>query len=161
MAKRNPELTMAIAKRIAARRIELKLTQERAADLAGLSRPFYACIERGEKGVGADSLLKICTAFEISADYLLTGAMQPSERQYINYIKKTTFSSYGTQRPFLTLMVSEESFAVHKDTPSLSPDRPERYFGCGTGRTSPFPHRSPDGRRWWPGRPQTSIAAER
>ena len=84
MAKRNPELTRSIAKRIAARRIELKLTQERAADLAGLSRPFYACIERGEKGVGADSLLKICTAFEISADYLLTGAMQPSERQYIN-----------------------------------------------------------------------------
>lgn len=84
MAKRNPELTMSIAKRIAARRIELKLTQERAADLAGLSRPFYACIERGEKGVGADSLLKICTAFDISADYLLTGAMQPSERQYIN-----------------------------------------------------------------------------
>ena len=73
MAKRNPELTLAIAKRISARRMELKLTQERAADLAGLSRPFYACIERGEKGVGADSLLKICTALEISADYLLTG----------------------------------------------------------------------------------------
>lgn len=84
MAKRNPELTLAIAKRISARRMELKLTQERAANLAGLSRPFYACIERGEKGVGADSLLKICTALKISADYLLTGAMQPTERQYMN-----------------------------------------------------------------------------
>ena len=70
MAKRNPELIQAIAKRIAERRIELKLTQESAADLVGLSRPFYACIERGEKGVGSDSLLKICKAFEISADYL-------------------------------------------------------------------------------------------
>ena len=84
MAKRNIELMQAIGKRIAARRTELQLTQEQAADLTGLSRPFYACIERGEKGVGADSLLKICTAFQISADYLLTGAMQPSERQYMN-----------------------------------------------------------------------------
>ena len=84
MAKRNPALTIAIAKRISARRIELKLTQEQAADLIGLSRPFYACIERGEKGVGAESILRICTAFGLSADYLLTGSMQPSERQYIN-----------------------------------------------------------------------------
>jgi len=84
MAKRNIELMQAVGKRIAARRMELKLTQEQAADLAGLSRPFYACIERGEKGVGADSLLKICTAFQVSADYLLTGSMQQSERQYMN-----------------------------------------------------------------------------
>lgn len=74
----------AIGKRIAARRTELRMTQEQAADLTGLSRPFYACIERGEKGVGAESLLKICKAFQISADYLLTGAMQPAERQYMN-----------------------------------------------------------------------------
>ena len=74
----------AIGRRISARRQELRLTQQQAADVTGLSRPFYACIERGEKGVGADSLLKICTAFEISADYLLTGSMQPSERQYMN-----------------------------------------------------------------------------
>ena len=84
MATRNIELMQAIGRRISARRQELKLTQEQAADVTGLSRPFYACIERGEKGVGADSLLKICTAFEISADYLLTGSMQPSERQYMN-----------------------------------------------------------------------------
>ena len=84
MATRNIELMQAIGRRIAARRQELRLTQEQAADVTGLSRPFYACIERGEKGVGADSLLKICTAFEISADYLLTGSMQPSERQYMN-----------------------------------------------------------------------------
>ena len=84
MSKRNEELMQAIGKRISARRIELKMTQEQAADFTGLSRPFYACIERGEKGVGADSLLKICTAFQISADYLLTGSMQPTERQYMN-----------------------------------------------------------------------------
>ena len=84
MAKRNVELMQAIGKRVAAKRLELKMTQEQAADYIGLSRPFYACIERGEKGVGADSLLKICTAFQVSADYLLTGSMPPAERQYMN-----------------------------------------------------------------------------
>lgn len=84
MAKKNRDLTIAIARRISARRKELKLTQEQAADKVGLSQPFYACIERGDKGVGADSIVKICTAFDITADYLLTGAMLPSEKDYMN-----------------------------------------------------------------------------
>lgn len=84
MAKRNTELMQAISRRISAKRSELGLTQEQAAELSGLSLPFYACIERGEKGIGADSLLKICSAFRISADYLLTGSMQTEERQYMN-----------------------------------------------------------------------------
>lgn len=49
MYKSNEELMQAIEKRISARRIELKMTQEQAADFTGLSRPFYAYIERGEK----------------------------------------------------------------------------------------------------------------
>ena len=49
MSKSNDELMHAIGKRIFARRIELKMTQEQAADFTGLSRLLYACIERGEK----------------------------------------------------------------------------------------------------------------
>ena len=80
------------------------MTQEQAADLTGLSRPFYACIERGEKGVGADSLLKICTAFQISADYLLTGSMQPTERQYMN--KMVSQLNEDQRKAALSIMVS-------------------------------------------------------
>ncbi|MBR5471841.1 MAG: helix-turn-helix transcriptional regulator [Oscillibacter sp.] len=104
MAKRNVELMQAIGKRIATRRLELKMTQEQAADFIGLSRPFYACIERGEKGVGADSLLKICTAFQISADYLLTGSMQPAERQYMN--KLVSQLNEEQRKAALTIMES-------------------------------------------------------
>lgn len=86
MAKRNADLTVAMAKRISSRRRELKLTQKKAAALIGLSPAYYACIERGLKGVGADSIIKICAAFQISADYLLNGHMPPSERQYINQL---------------------------------------------------------------------------
>jgi len=84
MANRNNKLMGDIAKRILARRTELNLTQEQAADMIGLSRPFYACIERGEKGIGADSIVKICRAFSLSADYLLIGSMPPEEHQYVN-----------------------------------------------------------------------------
>ncbi len=79
MAKKNSALTAAIAERISAKRKEMKLTQEQAADLSGLSHPYYACVERGAKGLGADSIVKVCTALDVSPDYLLTGAMTHSE----------------------------------------------------------------------------------
>lgn len=84
MAKRNSDLAVAIGKRMTARRKALGKTQEQIAEAAGLSQQFYACIERGLKGAGADSIVRICGALEVSADYLLTGAMAPEEQEYIN-----------------------------------------------------------------------------
>ena len=88
MAKKNSALTAAIAERISAKRKEMKLTQEQAADLSGLSHPYYACVERGAKGLGADSIVKVCTALDVSPDYLLTGAMTHSEQLYVIQMMK-------------------------------------------------------------------------
>lgn len=73
MQKKKTTLAQQIGKRIMERRKELGLTQEEAAARAGLSHQFFACVERGIKGMGAESIIKICQALEISADYLLTG----------------------------------------------------------------------------------------
>lgn len=83
VAKRNAALAEAMGKRISTKRKSLGLTQEQAAERAGLSQQFYACIERGIKSIGADSLLKISTSLGVSADYLLTGAMEKADRIYI------------------------------------------------------------------------------
>ena len=40
-------------------------------------------ILRGIKGIGVDSIIKICKTLEISADYLLTGAMPAQDKSYI------------------------------------------------------------------------------
>ena len=84
MAKRDAELKKEIGERAAKRRNELNLTQENVAEKAGLSQQFYACIERGIKGASAETLLKLSRALNISADYLLTGAMTQEEQDYIN-----------------------------------------------------------------------------
>lgn len=81
--KRNEALASDIGRRLHRRRKELNLTQEQVAERAGLSQQYYACIERGLKGIGAESIVRICRALEISADCLLTGAMPDSDRQYI------------------------------------------------------------------------------
>lgn len=83
MPKRNKDLAEQIGHRIARRRKELKLTQEEAAERAGLSLQFFACAERGIKGLGAESMIKISQALETSADYLLTGTMAQGEADYI------------------------------------------------------------------------------
>ena len=80
MPKANKALAKDMGKRIAARRRELKLTQDQAAEAAGLSNQYYAKVEQGVNCIGADSLLKICEALKVSADYILTGR-QISQQQ--------------------------------------------------------------------------------
>ena len=62
-----------MGKRVAQRRKELGLTQEKAAERCGLSHQFFASIETGGKNVRGESLLKLSMGLDISADYLLTG----------------------------------------------------------------------------------------
>lgn len=83
MPKRNKDLAEQIGRRIAKRRKELNLTQEEAAERAELSLQFLACVERGIKGLGSESIVKLSRALDTSADYLLTGAMTGEESGYI------------------------------------------------------------------------------
>lgn len=75
---------MEIGHRIFKRRKALGLTQEELADHAGLSHQFLACVERGEKGLGFDSIIKVSSALGTTTDYLLTGAITPEESDQIH-----------------------------------------------------------------------------
>lgn len=83
MPKRNEPQAEQIGKRIYKKRKEMNLTQDTLAERSGLSQSFLTCVERGEKGLGYDSLIKLCDALGTSADYLLTGVMSPKESNYI------------------------------------------------------------------------------
>ena len=69
-----------MGKRVAQRRKELGLTQEKAAERCGLSQQFFASIETGGKNVRGESLLKLAMGLDISADYLLTGRVTDLEQ---------------------------------------------------------------------------------
>lgn len=62
-----------LGKRLWECREKLKLSREAFAGKCDISPQFLAEIEHGRKGISVETLYKICTAFSISADYLVFG----------------------------------------------------------------------------------------
>lgn len=54
-------------------RVSQNLSREKFAEIVGLSPNFITKLEYGDSNPSADSLAKICEAFDISADYLIFG----------------------------------------------------------------------------------------
>lgn len=67
------EELLLFGERLRDRRNVLGLTQEFIADKAGISLRFYQLLERGEKSVSLDTLIRLSKALTISTDYLLFG----------------------------------------------------------------------------------------
>lgn len=59
--------------RLRSRRTALKRTQEDISSQVGITLRFYQMIERGEKSVSLDNLIKLSNALSVSVDYLLFG----------------------------------------------------------------------------------------
>ena len=62
-----------IGQRIMDRRKKLGLTQEVLAEKGDVTAQFVSYAEAGKRAMRPENLLKIATALEVSADYLLTG----------------------------------------------------------------------------------------
>ena len=62
-----------IGKRIMERRKKLGLTQEALAEKGEVTTQFVSYAESGKRAMRPENLLKISSALEVSADYLLTG----------------------------------------------------------------------------------------
>lgn len=77
-----------IGARIAARRKQLGLTQEKASEEADLSYQFFACVERGLKSMRAKNIIKVAKALDISTDYLLTGVMNEADDNRLSTMLK-------------------------------------------------------------------------
>lgn len=67
------EELLLFGERLHNRRSKLNFTQEYVADGAGISLRFYQMIERGEKSVSLDTLIRLSGILTVSVDYLLFG----------------------------------------------------------------------------------------
>ena len=67
------ELNKQMGARIRAQREYLGITREGLCDYVNISPQFLSEIERGIKGVSAETLYKLCNGLGISADYILMG----------------------------------------------------------------------------------------
>ncbi len=59
--------------RIVKRRKELHLTQEQIAERMNVSIQMVSNLERGNKAIKIDNLLKLCDILQTSTDYILIG----------------------------------------------------------------------------------------
>ncbi|HEX2039601.1 MAG TPA: helix-turn-helix transcriptional regulator [Acidimicrobiales bacterium] len=64
---------MVFGQRVRARRVELGLSQEALAQLAGLHRTYVGSLERGERNVALINILRLGRALEIDAGTLISG----------------------------------------------------------------------------------------
>jgi transcriptional regulator with XRE-family HTH domain len=57
-----------------ARREELGISQEAFAEKIGMHRTYYSAIERGEKNVTIDTMLRVCSALSVPISDVLKEA---------------------------------------------------------------------------------------
>ena len=65
------------------------LTREEVAEKAGISTKFLYEVERGKKGISAQTLLKLAQTLAVSTDYLLKGEKEAviwNEKKRLNTI---------------------------------------------------------------------------
>ena len=75
--------------RILKRRKQLRMTQEELAEKAGVMPQTISTAELGKKALRPENIVRICTALDISTDYLLMGKNQ---RSITDFIRKENIS---------------------------------------------------------------------
>ena len=69
-----------IGNRILNRRKQLRLTQEELAEKAGITPQTVSSAELGKKALRPENIIRVCSALDISTDYLLLGEVNASDR---------------------------------------------------------------------------------
>ena len=66
----------ALGAKLRQKRLSLGLTQEKVAEKLDLSESFYSRIERGDRVLSVETLVKVACFFDVSLDYLLSDSTQ-------------------------------------------------------------------------------------
>ena len=70
-----------IGNRISKRRKQLNLTQEVLAEKMNVSVQMISNLERGNKSIKIENLLKLCEILNVSTDYILKGELIDSDKE--------------------------------------------------------------------------------
>ncbi len=68
-----------VGRRLYERRKQLRMTQEELAERVGITAQTISTAELGKKAMRADTIIRVCAALDISADYLLFGHISSQE----------------------------------------------------------------------------------
>ena len=74
------DLLKQIGNRILHRRKQLRMTQEEVSEKAGITPPqTVSSAELGKKALRPENIIRVCSALDISTDYLLLGEVNASD----------------------------------------------------------------------------------
>ena len=76
----------ALGKRIREERLRLNLTQEKLAEEVGVSTAYIGQIERGERSLTLDKLIKVVNRLGVTVDFLLADYVVTTDDNSINIL---------------------------------------------------------------------------
>lgn len=79
---------LALGRRIREERLKLNLTQERLSESIDVSNSYIGQIERGERSLTLETLIKISKRLGVTVDYLLKESVNLDNDNYINQLKQ-------------------------------------------------------------------------
>jgi transcriptional regulator with XRE-family HTH domain len=89
-----------LGRRIAKRRNVLDLTQSELAEKANMSTTYTGNVERGAK-CSIETLMKLCTALEVTPDYLLLGVDKNYRNDSLDEIKDAIYRCDNQKRKLI------------------------------------------------------------
>ena len=72
-----------IGSRILSRRKQLRMTQEELAEKAGITSQTVSSAELGKKALRPENIIRLCSALDISTDYLLLGEINENDQSIL------------------------------------------------------------------------------
>ena len=76
-----------LGQRIREERLKLGLTQARLAEDVHISDAYIGQIERGERSLSLDTLIRISNRLKVSVDYLLKDSVEFNDENIVNQFK--------------------------------------------------------------------------
>lgn len=112
MAIERKQLLKDMGKRYFEARKAKGFTQEEAAEIAEVTQQAISGAELGKSFLSPDSMLRLCTAYGISCDYLLTGEISDKDASNINMqiknLDSKSFMHYkGITEHFISAIIEQ------------------------------------------------------
>lgn len=95
----------ALGKRIREERLKLHFTQERLAEAIGVSNTYIGLIERGERSLSLDTLVRLANQLGVTVDYLLQDSVKPDNEVYENIWRQLFMKASAEQQEMIINMV--------------------------------------------------------
>lgn len=106
-------LNLAVGERIRSIRELMSLSRESFAELCDISESFLSDIERGKKSLTTKTLYKICTAGNVSPDYIVLGSSENNSD--IDTIIEMIRHIDNRHIPYITNILKEYILAINID----------------------------------------------